>query len=56
MVIPSIFPEIPIRLHRWTGSNRKSPKVFRNFIMQINKHRQILRVMRNSRDPSVKGA
>lgn len=36
MVIPQIFPYIPIRLHRWTGSNRKSPKVFRNFVMEIN--------------------
>lgn len=57
MVIPHRFPHIPIGLNRWTGSNRKSPKVFRNFVMQINKpNKQILRVVRNSRDPSVKGA
>lgn len=39
-----------------TGFKRKSPKVFRNFVVQINKHKQILRVVRNSRDPSAKGA
>lgn len=41
VVIPHIFPYLSIRLHRWTGSNRKSPKVFRNFIMQINTNKSL---------------
>lgn len=42
-------------LHRLTGSNRQSPKVFRGFVVQINKHKQIIRGVRDTRDPSAKG-